>query len=204
MPELTAAVSVTAVPEETEVTGDPPEVIAKVVDVADCALPTLTESDVVATRAPEVPVIVAVAEEAEAVLLAVKVRTGLSVLGFVENAPVTPLGRPLTARLTTPVNPFCGVTTITDSCELPGIKLILFGAAASEKLCAFTVSLIVVDALIAPEVPVIVTVATPGVAVFAAVSVSVLPPVVGFGANEAVTPAGNPDAENVTDPANPY
>jgi hypothetical protein len=37
-----------------------------------------------------------------------------------------------------------------------------------------------------------------------AVSVIVLLPVVGLGANDAVTPLGKPDAERVTLPVNPY
>jgi hypothetical protein len=37
-----------------------------------------------------------------------------------------------------------------------------------------------------------------------AVNVSVLVPVVGFGENAAVTPAGRPEADSVTLPANPY
>ena len=51
-----------------------------------------------------------------------------------------------------------------------------------------------------PEVPVIVTVADPTVAVLEAVSVSVLVPVVLAGLNDAVTPAGRPLAVRATDP----
>ena len=91
----------------------------------------------------------------------------------------------------------------SDSCELSGIKLIWLGAAASRKPCAFTARVMVVEALNAPEAPVIVTVEVPGVAVLAAVNVSVVLPVVGFGAKEAVTPPGRPDAVNVTGALNP-
>ena len=62
--------------------------------------------------------------------------------------------------------------------------------------------MIVVVALRLPEVPVIVTVPVPVVAVLLAFSVSTLVDVAGFVANEAVTPAGNPDAASVTLPAN--
>ena len=37
-----------------------------------------------------------------------------------------------------------------------------------------------------------------------AVNVSVLNPLVGFGANDAVTPLGRPDTERFTLPVNPY
>src|SRR5271155_1858236 len=61
----------------------------------------------------------------------------------------------------------------------------------------------VVDAVMLPEVPLMVTVAGPVVAELLAVSVRTLLPVVGFVPNEAVTPLGKPDAESVTLPLNP-
>lgn len=61
----------------------------------------------------------------------------------------------------------------------------------------------VVDAVRVPELPVIVTVAAPVVAVLLAVSVSTLEPVAGLVAKLAVTPLGKPDAERVTLPVNP-
>ena len=66
-----------------------------------------------------------------------------------------------------------------------------------------TVSAIVVVADRVPDVPVIVTVDDPVAAVLLAVSVSTLLLVVGFVANEAVTPLGKPDAASVTLPVNP-
>jgi hypothetical protein len=54
-----------------------------------------------------------------------------------------------------------------------------------------------------PDTPVMVTVTVPVVAVPLAVNVSVLVEVVGFGANAAVTPLGNPDALKVTLPLKP-
>ena len=68
---------------------------------------------------------------------------------------------------------------------------------------AFTVNAIVVDAVRLPEVPVIVMVAAPVVAVLVAVSVTTLDPVVGLVANAAVTPVGKPEADRVTLPVNP-
>ena len=64
------------------------------------------------------------------------------------------------------------------------------------------VSAMVVVAVSEPEVPVIVTVAAPTVAVLLAVNVSTLVDVVGFVANDAVTPVGNPEAARVTLPVN--
>ena len=52
--------------------------------------------------------------------------------------------------------------------------------------------------------PVIVTVAGPVVAALLAVSVIKLEPVVGFGAKDAVTPLGRPEAARLTLPVNPY
>ena len=62
-----------------------------------------------------------------------------------------------------------------------------------------------VDAVNAPEVPVMVTVTGPPVvAVLDAVSVRMLDPVeVGLGLKPAVTPLGNPVAASVTPPVNP-
>jgi hypothetical protein len=51
-----------------------------------------------------------------------------------------------------------------------------------------------------PEVPVMVTVAVPGVAVLLAASVSVLVLVVEAELNEAVTPVGTPEADKATLP----
>ena len=58
-------------------------------------------------------------------------------------------------------------------------------------------------AVVLPEVPVMVTVATPAVAVLLAVSVRTLELVDDVGLNEAVTPLGSPVAVKVTLPVNP-
>jgi hypothetical protein len=54
-----------------------------------------------------------------------------------------------------------------------------------------------------PDFPVTVTVLVPVAALPPAESVRLLDVVVGFGENEAETPFGSPDAENVTLPLNP-
>lgn len=61
------------------------------------------------------------------------------------------------------------------------------------------------DALSAPEVPVILTVTGPAIAaVLLAVSVSTLALVAGFGEKDAVTPLGRPEAARVTALVNPF
>ena len=55
-----------------------------------------------------------------------------------------------------------------------------------------------------PDVPVMVTVAVPPVAVPLAVSIRVLEVVAGFALNAAVTPLGSPDAERLTLPVKPF
>ena len=80
------------------------------------------------------------------------------------------------------------------------------GEAESEKsgvATAFTVSETVVVWVKAPEVPVIVTVEVPVVAVELALNVSKLEDVVGLVPKVAVTPAGRPEAERVTLPVKP-
>ena len=83
----------------------------------------------------------------------------------------------------------------------PCVIVTLVGEAASVKFgVPFTVKLtdVLCDRL--PDTPVMVTVAVPVVAVELAVKVRVVELVDGFGLNAAVTPVGNPDAENVTLP----
>jgi hypothetical protein len=66
-----------------------------------------------------------------------------------------------------------------------------------------TVSEMVVDAVVLPEVPLMVTVDVPAVAVLLAANVTTLDPVVGLVPNAAVTPLGSPEAARVTLPVNP-
>ena len=55
-----------------------------------------------------------------------------------------------------------------------------------------------------PDVPVMVTVDVPVVAVLLAVSVSVLVLAVLLGLNDAVTPLGRPEADKLTFPVKPF
>lgn len=73
---------------------------------------TVSEIVVDAESAPEVPLIVMVAVPVAAVLLAVSVITLDPVAGFVANAAVTPLGRPVAASVTPLVNPPTSLTEI--------------------------------------------------------------------------------------------
>lgn len=141
-----------------------------------------------------------------AVLLAVNVRVLVDVVGFVPNEAVTPLGRAELESVTDPVNPPESVTVIVLLPLVPCLTVKLAGEAESEKsgvATAFTVSEIVAVCVSEPEVPVIVTVEVPVVAVELAVKVTELVEVVGLVPKLAVTPDGRPEADNVTLPENP-
>ena len=86
--------------------------------------------------------------------------------------------------------------------ELPWPTVRLF--AEIVKLGTETVTLRTVLTVREPEVPVTVALYGPGVAVLLAVRVSVLLPLVGLGARDAVTPLGRPVTERFTLPVNPY
>ena len=86
---------------------------------------------VLAVSVPDVPVMVTVEVPAVAVLLAVKVITLLAVAGLVPNAAVTPVGKPVAARVTLPVNPFTGVTVTVSVPVLPTVTEREAGEAAS-------------------------------------------------------------------------
>ena len=82
-----------------------------------------------------------------AVLLAVKVRTLVDVVGLVPNVAVTPLGRAEFESDTEPVKPPESVTVIVLLPLVPCFTVKLAGDAESEKLgvaAAFTVSEMVV------------------------------------------------------------
>jgi len=87
---------------------------------------------VFAAKAPEVPVIVTVVVPAVAELLAVRVST-LELAELVGlNDAVTPLGRPLAAKLALPVNQPTSVTVmVLVPPAPPGATVTLPGAAAS-------------------------------------------------------------------------
>ena len=158
---------------------------------------------VVALNEPEVPVMVSVYCPRLAALVAVSVNVLDPIAGFGAKEAVTPLGRPDTERFTLPVNPFWGVTFKEDVAEVPWPTLRLF--PQSVKLGASIPTATVVVALNEPEVPVMVSVYCPTLAALLAVSVNVLKPVVGFGANDAVTPLGRPAVTaRFTLPVNPF
>src|ERR1700722_11285340 len=161
---------------------------------------------VIAARVPDVPVMVTVDVPVAAELLAVRLCTLLPVVGFVPNEAVTPLGRPDGASVTLPVKPPTSVTLIVLVPLLPCVIDSDEGEDERVKPCvtlALTVSAIDVVAVSEPEVPVIVTVDEPVVAVLLAVRVSTLLFVVGLVPNEAVTPLGKPAAARVTLPVKP-
>ncbi len=161
---------------------------------------------VVAVSVPEVPVMVTVAVPAVAVPLAASVSTLVAVAGLVAKLAVTPLGRPDAVRATLPANPFKSVTVTVLRAVRPWAIDIAGAEGASVKVgvaLALTVTAMDVDAVKEPEVPVIVTVVVPTVAVLLAVSVKTLEPVVGLVPKAAVTPLGRPDAARVTEPVNP-
>ena len=161
---------------------------------------------------PEVPVIVTVAVPTVALAEAVSVRTEVAlpfaggVTGLVENAAVTPEGRPDALNVVAELKPPVLVTVMVLVPLVPCVTVTDVGEALTLK-AGVAVELIVrasvVVAVRLPEVPVIVTVEVPVVAVALAVSVSTLVPVVGFVPNAAVTPLGKPDAASVTLPVNP-
>ena len=127
------------------------------------------------------------------------------VAGFTLKAAVTPVGNPEAARVTLPENPFTGVIVIVLLPLAPLATLRAVGELERLKLGATTtVKLIVVVSVRLPEVPVMVTVAVPAVAVAAADKVNVLVDVAGFELKLAVTPLGRPEAEKLTEPLKPF
>jgi hypothetical protein len=153
-------------------------------------------------KLPEIPLMVTVAVPVNAVLLAVNVSVLVAVVLPGLKEAVTPLGRPEADKLTLPLKLFCGVMVIVLVPVVPCTMLRLEGDAERAKLgtaAAVTVRLIVVELAKLPEVPVIVTVAAPVVAVLLAVNVNVLVAVVaGLRLKDAVTPLGRPEAERLT------
>ena len=153
-----------------------------------------------------VAVPVAALEEAVSVSVEVVLPLAGGVTGLVENDAVTPLGKPLALSVTAELKLFWLVTVMVLVPLLPCVMVTEVGEAATVKLgaaAAFTVSEIVVVAVKLPDVPVIVTVEVPVVAVLLAVNETLLVDAVGFVPKVAVTPLGKPDAEKVTLPENP-
>lgn len=161
---------------------------------------TVNVSVVVATKAPEVPVIVTVTVPLVAVELAVKVKVLLLVAGLGLNLAVTPSGKPDTARLT---GPGCGAMRIVLVPLKPCTRVNVFGEGDNVRP-GFTESWMVAVCTRLPDVPVIVTVAVPVVAVALAAKVRALVEVPGLGLNAAVTPWGRPEAARVTLAEKPF
>jgi hypothetical protein len=125
------------------------------------------------------------------------------------NDGITPGGTPVTVTVTVPVKPFCGTRitvaafaaptgTVRDAGETDsangdddgdGVLIVRVTAALLVRL---------------PDVPVMVTVAVPGLALDVAENVRVLWLVVLAGLNPAVTPLGKPETESATVPAKPF
>src|SRR5262245_24485892 len=114
----------------------------RIVSVAGCAESvnvgtgfTVTDTVVLLTRVPEVPVMVTLTVPAGAELLAVSVNVlVLVVLGGLNEA-VTPLGRPEALKLTLSVKPFCGKTVmVVVALAPPGVMLKVVGDAERKKL----------------------------------------------------------------------
>lgn len=166
----------------------------------------VNETVVVWVSAPETPVIVMVLVPTVAVLVAVNVKTLVEAVGLVPNVAVTPLGKAELESVTAPVKPPTSVTEIVLLPLVPCLTVKLAGEAESEKSgCAG--ALMVRDTVVVwvsvPEVPVIVTVEVPVVAVELAVKVTALVEVVGLVPNVAVTPEGKAEVDKVTLPVNP-
>lgn len=84
---------------------------------------------VVIVRLPEVPVIVSVLVPPGAEALAVNVSTLVVDVGFVPQVAVTPLGRPVTERLTAALKPYSGATVTVEVPEPPWLIDRLLGLA---------------------------------------------------------------------------
>jgi hypothetical protein len=165
---------------------------------------TVRVSGAMATIDPERPLTVNVAVPGPAVLLAVSFNVLLLVAGFGVNDAEMPDGRSETDKFTLPLNPNCGITMMVEFRVVPGLRLISLGASEIPKFGALIVSVIGIDALRLPEVPIIVTVAVPGVALPLVVNVTIVELVAGLGVKVAVTPEGRFAVEKFTFPLNPY
>jgi len=168
---------------------------------------TVTAIVVDAVRLPEVPVMVAVTgPPIVAALAAVRVSTCVPAVPAAKDA-VTPVGRPVAAKVTAPANPPVPAMVMVLVAVPPCSTVTLAGEGESVNPGAtLTVSAMVAVSVRLPEVPVMVTVTGPPVAaVPVAVSVSTLVPVVvGLGLKLALTPLGSPVAVSVTPPLKPF
>jgi hypothetical protein len=156
-------------------------------------------------RVPDLPLTLTLKVPVVAEPLTVNVNVLAVVEEFGLKVAVTPAGRLDAEKLTLPVKPRIGLTVIVDVPVLPRATLRLLGDAERLKFGpGFTVRAIVVACVRPPDVPVIVTVALPVVAVLLAVNVSVLVLVVLPGLNDPVTPLGRPEGDRLTLPLKPF
>jgi hypothetical protein len=156
---------------------------------------------------PPVAATVTVAGPVAAPVVAVSVKVLLPLPGDAmlagEKAAVTPLGNPV-ADNATPALKFCAAIVSVTLVWPPAVKLalVVFDVRARAGAGAVTVKLIATVFVTPPPVPVTVSEALPTVALDAAVSVSVVLPLLGevmlAGENTAVTPFGNPLTESAT------
>lgn len=91
-------------------------------------------------KLPEVPVTVTVTEPVAATAEAIKVKVLLDVALLGLKDPVTPAGRPDTARVTLPLKPFRGAIVIAVLTLAPCTTVTEPGAANSEKFSAGAVA----------------------------------------------------------------
>jgi len=97
---------------------------------------TVTVTDVVLLKFPDVPVMTTFAVPAGALLLALKVSVLVPLVAPGLKDALTPLGRPDADKLTLPLNPFCGMTEMVLVPLVPGVMLRAPGDTESAKLGA--------------------------------------------------------------------
>src|SRR5688572_20103786 len=114
---------------------------------------------------------------------------------------VTPLGNPLAVKLTAPVK-LLRLMAMVAAADAPRATVVAGPAPRVKSPAALTVSDTVVLRTVLPDVPVMVTVAAPSVAVLEAVNVATteLPVVAVDGLKATVTPLGRPVAAKLTAP----
>lgn len=123
---------------------------------------------------PAAPVTVTLAVAATAVADATNVRVLLAVVVAGLKLALTPLGKPVTVRLTVLLNSLPGLTVRVLPPLLPQATLTVLGAAASVKVGTTRVRVKAAVLFTVPEVPVTVTVKVPAATALDALRVSVL------------------------------
>ena len=126
-------------------------------------------------------------------------------VGLGLNDALMPLRRPEAESVTLELKPFDGTTLTVAVPVAPRLMLRLVDEAASVKFGApATVRETVVELVRLPLTPLIVAVNVPVAAEALAVNVAILVLVVLLGLKDAVTPAGNPEADKLTLPLKPF